>query len=423
MTIHPISTRYDCIVVGGGTAGFAAAVTAARSGLKTLLIEEKAYLGGTATGAQVGQLMGFAKGEAEAPKRGLLAEVLDKLIERKGSNGIETIYLCGDPDLDVPVIPYEPDALKNIIQELVFTSGADVLLHTRVIDAETEDGRICSLLIHNEEGLQRITGEIIVDASFHGSVAVEAGCSFEIGDPEGNLQPGSLMYQMADVDAERYAQVTQEEKTALAAKGLAEGCLYVNNLLARPLPNGLFYSNMSRIRINPLDTRQWSRAEYEAREQVQKISRFFIENVPGFENAHLVTTGDFTGLRDSRRIMGKYVLTGEDVLEGREFPDAVTHSSYPIDIHDTDGVSSTIQKPKTGVFSVPYASMVTKEVSNLILAGRCISADYEAHACIRVMITCLRLGEAAGRAAFHCREQGVEPNALDGNILRQELLG
>ena len=128
-------------------------------------------------------------------------------------------------------------------------------------------------------------------------------------------------------------------------------------------------------------------------------------------------------MRDSRRILGSYVLKNQDVLEGTEFPDAIARSSYPIDIHDANGVDSIIKKPKTGVFSIPYRAMVTNEISNLILAGRCISTEYEAHACVRVMITCMRMGEAAGLAAAESIRQGVQANKLNGESLKQQLLG
>ena len=421
LTIMNDDHQYDCLVAGGGTAGFAAAVTAAKLGLKTLLIEENGYLGGTATGAQISQLMGFAGGEAELPKKGILKDVLEALMKLHGSNGIETIYLCGDKDLDVPVIPYDSEILKKVMEDLVWESGAEVLFHTRIIASETKNGRIEALIIHNEEGLQRIQAPIVIDATFHGSVAAGAGCRWKAGDDSGTLQPGTLMFKMDGVDGERYDQVSQPERERLALQGIARGCLFVNTLLARPLPNGLYYFNMSRTKINPLDTRQWSRAEHESREQVFKISRFFIENVPGFEHAHLVAAGEFTGLRDSRRIMGKYVLKNEDVLESRDFDDGVVKSSYPIDVHDADGVSSKIVRPKKGIFWIPYRSMVTDEAANLILAGRCISTEYEAHACSRVMITCMRLGEAAGLAAALSREQGIQPAELDGRKLKKVL--
>ena len=184
----------------------------------------------------------------------------------------------------------------------------------------------------------------------------------------------------------------------------------------------IYFTTIHRIPVNPLDTRHWTQAEMDAREQVKTISDYFIAHVPGFAGACLASTGTFTGLRDSRRIMGKYVLTNEDVLEGRSFDDAVVKSSYPIDIHDANGVDSVIKKPKTGVFFIPYRSMVTHEVSNLILAGRCISTEYEAHATIRVMITCMRLGEAAGVAAAQSLHTGIAPNQLDGKTFGPQLM-
>ena len=139
--------QFDVIVVGGGTAGFAAAVTAARGGAKTLLIEEKAYLGGTATGAQVSMFMGFADGEPDRPQQGIIKDVMDGLAAAGGTPGIETIYLCGRRDLDIPVIPYESEILKDLIFDLVDQAGVELLLHTRVIGAQVEDGVIQSVQV------------------------------------------------------------------------------------------------------------------------------------------------------------------------------------------------------------------------------------------------------------------------------------
>ena len=136
-----------------------------------------------------------------------------------------------------------------------------------------------------------------------------------------------------------------------------------------------------------------------------------------------ITAAVGAGLRDSRRIVGSYVLTNEDVLEGREFPDTVAQSSYPIDVHDAKGSGSVIKKPQTGIFSIPYRSMVTDEISNLIVTGRCISTEHEAHASMRVMITCMRLGEAAGMAAVESIGSGIPANSLDGSVLKAKLLG
>lgn len=419
----PLAGEYDVVVVGGGTAGFAAAACAAKEGAKTLVIEEKPHLGGTASGAQIGMLMGFAKGEGYAPKKGMVKEVLEELEKENGTQGVQTIYLCGKKELDLDVIPYEYEALTRVIHRIVRRAGADVLLHTRVIAVETDGENITDLVIHNLEGIRRIRAKAVVDASFHASVAVDAGVPWVAGDEKGVLQPGTLMYQMADVDSAVYDAVPQNEKVKIAVKGIEAGVLKVNNLLSRPLPNGMRYSNMTRLKLDPLDTFQWSQAEMDAHEQVKAISDYFIANVPGFENAKLANLGEFTGLRDSRRIVGKYVLTNEDVLKGREFDDAVIQSSYPIDVHDANGVDSVIKKPETGIFYIPYRAMVTNEISNLVMAGRCISTEAEAHATVRVMITCIRMGEVAGTAAAVSVKTGTPLNRIDGSVLKARFLG
>ena len=414
--------HYYVIVVGGGTSGCAAAVSAADRGMKTLIIEEAAYLGGTATGGLISMFMGFSDRESWETQSGFVGELLGRLKAENATQGMNTIYLCGKKELAVPVVPYEAEPLKRILHQMVRSHRVEVMLHTSMIQVIMDGGkRITRLLVHNVNGIQTIEADVIVDASFHGSVAFEAGCRYEAGDPDGVLQPGSLMYRMADVDQTAYAQVSQEEKEAIAARGIQEGSLYVNNLLARPLPDGTMYSNMSRIQVDPFDIRKWTEAEMKAREQVRDISNFFVQNVPGFQDAVLCETGAFTGLRDSRRILGKYVLTGADVLTGKEFSDAVAESSYPIDIHDTRGTSSTIIKPEKGYFQVPFRSLVTEEVENLILAGRCISADYEAHACIRVMITCMRTGEAAGIGAAESVKRQVPVSQVNGVAVSRQI--
>ena len=178
---YPLVGEYDVVVVGGGTAGFAAAASAARRGARTLLLEEKAYLGGTATGAQIGQLMGFADGEAAAQQKGILADVLSGLQAENGTDGIVSIYLCGRKDLEIQVIPYVPETLMRVIHRIVRAAGVEVLLHTRVIGVDTENGSISAVAFHNEQGIQRVRGKVVIDASFHGSVAADAGCRWQAG--------------------------------------------------------------------------------------------------------------------------------------------------------------------------------------------------------------------------------------------------
>jgi hypothetical protein len=411
----PLYGSFDVVVVGGGTAGFAAGVSAARAGSRTLVIEEQAFLGGHATGAHVGVLFGFEKGETNESLHGLVGEMMRRLMAVKGSSGIETVYCLGLRDMDVPAATYNNESLRVIMDQMAAEAKAKVLFHTRCIGLDMERNSIKTLYIHNTKGIQRVEAKVIIDASFHASVANEAGVPCVAGDAEGVLQPGTLMFKMADVDWDTYSRLSQEDRKVLALKGLSEGDLPVNFLLARRLQNGVVFQNMSRISVNVLDPDDWSRAEAEARVQVVRISDWWIENVPGFAKAYLVATGTAMGIRDSRRIVGKHILTKDDIMSGHEFEDSIASSSYPIDIHHKDGHrDNTLIRPASGLFYIPYRCLIAKEVDNLLVVGRSISTDHEAHGAVRVMITCMRTGEAAGLAAHESIESHVPVNMLDG---------
>ncbi|WP_434311316.1 FAD-dependent oxidoreductase [Hominifimenecus sp. rT4P-3] len=419
----PVYGSYDVVVAGGGTAGFAAGVSAARNGLKTLIIEEQAFLGGTSTGGGVGVFFGFAKGETNENLCGIVKDMMDRMMEKKGTRGIQTIYCLGLKDMDVPAAEYNDDVLKVVMDELVEESGAQVLFHTRFIGLEKEEDEIRSVIIHSSRGIQKVYAKVFIDASFHAFLAAEAGVPWEVGDENGVIQPGTLMYKTAGVDFSQYAKFPVEERQKLARKGLESGDLPVNFLLARQLQNGAVYHNQSRVPVNPLEPENWSEAERAARAQVVKISNWWVKNVPGFEHAYLSSTSSSMGLRDSRRVKGSFILTGDALMEGKEYEDAIAASSYPMDIHHHDGrKDNTLIRPKSGVYWIPYRCLTTREVANLLVVGRCISADAAAHASSRVTITCMRTGEAAGYAAAESLKSGVAVRDVDGRLIRSKMM-
>ena len=418
----PSIGTYDTVVIGGGLSGVAAAVAAAKEGMNTLLVDEKAALGGTAGGAGIGLALGLADADNENNIKGVLKDLIKRLWERSAAGPIETYYMCNREDLGVQALNYDPVALKEVLDDMAQDAGVHVLLHTREIAAHVENGKITAIALHNVAGISQVSANVFIDASFHGSLAVDAGCRWESGDPNGVLQPGTLVYFTDGVDTKTFDEFSPEKRVELAGEGIAEGKLVVKNIISRPLPNGVYQTNMGRVAVNPMDAFQWSEAERTGRRQSRNISNFFHDRVPGFSESRMVGTAEFLGLRDSRRIMGKYILKGSDVLEGVKFPDAIARSSYPVDIHDTTGNSSVLKKPKTGEYFIPYRSLVANEVDNLLLAGRCISADYEAHSALRVMLTCLRIGEAAGTASAECKRRNVTPAEVDGEALSKKLL-
>jgi len=421
---YPLYDTYDVVVAGGGTAGFAAGATAARNGLKTLIVEEQAFLGGTSTGGGVGVFFGFEKDESNDKLHGIVGDMMHRMIDKKGTKGIITIYCLGLKDMDVPAGEYNDDTLKVVMDEIVAESGAKVLFHTRFIGADMENGQIKHLIIHNQKGIQRVAAKVFIDASFHAQLATDAGVPFVLGDPGGTIQPGTLMFKTANVHFDQYLQFPVPERKELARKGMESGEMAVNFLLARQLQNGAVFHNQSRAVVDPTNPESWSEAETLLRSQVIKISDWWIKNVPGFKNASLVSVSPFMGLRDSRRIIGKHVFSEEELMSGVDFEDAIAASSYPIDVHHHDGmIDNTLIRPAGGAYFIPYRSMVTNEISNLLVAGRCISADYTAHAGIRVTITCMRMGEAAGVAAKESIQSGIPVNELNGAGIKKIVRG
>lgn len=408
-----MKTNYDVVVVGGGTAGFAAASAAAQKGYSTLIIEENAFLGGMATGGMVSQFMGFADDE-KFPPRGIVGQVLSKLKSFNACSDPKIIYLAGRKEANVLAVAYESDVLKYVLDEIVLESGANVLFHAKYIKAYVNNGNIESIDVAVNGNIVNITGKVFVDASFHGSLANQCQVPLQEDYDNTDFQPGSLMFKMANVDTKKYLDITQEEKSAIAKEGIKNGLLYVDTIMSRPSgETGIHFQNMSRVANDPTDPENWTKAEITARKQVMNISRFMIENVPGFKKSVLSSIGSFLGLRDSRRFKGIYTLSKEDVMEGVKFDDSIASSSFPIDIHPKDAGFSFV-KPENGKFYIPYRSMICKEINNLVLAGRIISADLFAHASLRVMITCMRIGEASGLAAAISLEKNIEVNKIDG---------
>lgn len=405
---------YDVVVIGGGTSGFAAGVAAAANGAKTLIIEEQAFLGGMATGGMISMFMGFGKDDS-LPLRGVAGEMLERLKALDACSGLNTVYLAGRQDMDVHSVTYDSNALKYVLDEMVASSGAEVLFHSRVIAVNMQDEKITDILVAAPEGIVSVKAAVYIDASFHGVAAAMAGVPLQPDFSETELQPGSLMFKMAPVDFPRFMALSREEKDRLVQEGLKEEALFIDNILARPLGYAdISFHNMSRVSVNPLTAETWSRAEMTGRRQVQKIVTFLHQRVPGFEKARLISTGDYLGMRDSRRFVGKYTLTGEDVLRGTCFEDAVAANEFPVDIHREQGY--IFQKPAAGESYIPFRCMQCS-VDNLLLTGRCISADAAAHASLRVMITCIRLGEAAGKAAQCSIQSRTAVRDFDGTTL------
>ncbi len=410
-----VRSQHDVIVAGGGTAGVAAAVASGRNGADTILIERYGFLGGTMTAGLVNPFMPFHAG-GEQIIRGIFQEMIDRLKEMDG--------------YDEDTKAFDAEAMKLVCDEMVREAGVKLLLHTCIIDALTQGDKICGVEIHNKSGRQVVLGRIVVDATGDGDVAVMAGASYEKGRRrDGLTQPMTLNFRMGGVDVDRIP--SSGEINRLFEEAKAEGKITFPRRKVLYFPTtrkGEIHFNTTRIiRVDGTKAEDLTYAEVEGRRQMMELVRFLRERVPGFENAYLLTSGVQVGVRETRRIIGEYVLTGDDIVKARKFMDVIARGSYWIDIHNPVGEGfeenpySGKSPPPGESYDIPYRCLIPKGVENLLVAGRCISSTHEAQAAIRVIPIVVAIGQAAGTAAALSAKLGVTPRELDISLLQETL--
>ncbi len=436
---------FDVLVVGGGNAGCAAAIAAARHGAKTLLVERYGFLGGTATAAMVGPWMTFHSG-AERIVGGIAQEIVSRLVALGASPG----HLPDTSDYVPTITPFDPEVHKALLFEMMTEARVRLLLHAWFTSALVEGDRVVGAAFDTVGGKRVHRGRVVIDATADAYVAASAGVPTQKGDARGRVQPASLMFRMSHVDLAKTAayvrthpdqmrtslkahERTSRSVTAVAGlhelwsraqrDGIVDVPREVVSFFVSPYPDEVTV-NMTRVlEIDPLDPDDLTRAEIEARRQVMQIATFFRERVPGFENARIAATGTQIGIRESRRIVGRYTLTREDVLEARHFEDAVARSAYPIDIHNPSGKGTTTQRLAPGAsYEIPYRCLVPASSEGLLVAGRCISTTHEALASTRLTPTVMTLGQAAGTAAAIACEHDLLPSEIDVRELRAALV-
>jgi glycine/D-amino acid oxidase-like deaminating enzyme len=437
--------EYDVLVVGGGNAGCAAALAAARTGARTMLVERYGFLGGTATAAMVGPWMTFHSG-TERIVGGIAQEIVERLIALGGSPG----HIPDSSDYVPTITPFDPEIHKALLFDLMRESNVRLLLHALVVGAVRDArGAVRGATFATVGGPRTIRAQRTIDATADAFVAAAAGCELPQGDERGRVQPSSLMFRLSHVDMDAVAAYVRDHpdqmRTSLApqernaAALTAVAGLYelwhraqadgvgvpreVVSFFISPYPDEVTVNMTRVVDIDPLDPDDLTRAEIEARGQAMRLVTFFRERVPGFAHARIAATATQIGVRESRRIVGEYTLTRDDILERRTFDDAVARSSYPIDIHNPSGSGTTTHRLPPGTsYEIPYRCLVPRTIDDLLVAGRCISTTHEALASTRLTPTVMTLGQAAGTAAALSVRAAVTPRALDARILREKLI-
>lgn len=435
---------YDVVVLGGGPAGITAAISAARNGASTLLVERYGFLGGMSTAALVYPWMTFHSAVGDQVIKGLAQEIIDRLQERDGSPG----HLRDTIGFTYSLTPYHPEIYKVVAFEMLQEAGVEILLHTSAIDVSGENGRIKQIVLNNKSGTTSVSGKFFIDATGDADIAYMSGAPWEQGNSNQKVQPMTMKFRMKGVQLHEVKQYIKDNRDQFYEKTMFDQLdelpltsisgfyqLWEQANLSIPREGVLFFAgpaedevliNVSRVSgLDPTNAADLTKAEYEGRKQVLELEQFFKKYIPGFQHASVSEVGSQIGVRETRRIIGHYVLNGVDVLDARRFPDVIARSGYPIDIHNPEGKGITANFIREGgAYDIPYRCLVPQKVSNLLLAGRCISTTHEAQATTRLTPSCMAIGQAAGTAAalavqLNCANDEVPIDKLQSKLLEQ----
>jgi hypothetical protein len=437
----PVRAHYDVLVVGGGPSGLTTALAAAEDGLKVGLIESRTFVGGNMT---IGlPVLGFLGQKKNQIIKGLPQKFIDRLREVKGASEHRW---C---PLHMGITLVEPEAVKTVALQMLTEAKVDVTFYAFCAGVVMDGDTIRGVITESKSGREAVLGKIVVDCTGDADVAFRAGVPCEKGNKEnGGMQPPTLMYCIAGVDTEKLRMsIANHTRTYLTdfipaeyfgqnnqfivvglreliAKARAERKLNIPNertIIITGLREGEVWINMTRVAgTDGTDARSLTAGEIEARGQIEDINIYLKNYVPGFEKSYFAKTAPFLGIRETRRIVGHYTMTQEDVLGCRHFEDSIAVASYPIDIHRPGDEGCTLIWCGD-CYDIPFRSLLPQKVKNLIVAGRCISTTHEAMGAIRVMATCMAMGEAAGRAAKQAVRAGIAPTEVDVKKLQAEL--
>jgi ribulose 1,5-bisphosphate synthetase/thiazole synthase len=411
----------DLVVAGGGSAGMATAVTAARAGLRTVLVDESPFLGGMSTGGCVGTFCGFYHrdhaGDLVRIVGGFAAEVMDRLAASGGCYGPV-------PFKTTAAVPYVPWGVKTLYDDLVRAEARlTPYLHARVTGVVARARRIEAVVVALREGTVAMRAPYFVDATGDAALARAAGAETVAGE---RLQYPSMMFYMQHVDLERALPALFELPDLLerhyATAGLPRRS---GNLIPTGRPGEVLVA-MSRVAIggravDGADARELTTGEMLGRAQAEACAAFLRAHLPGFAEAFLSDTAPRLGIRETRRIRGAYALTGDDVLGGRRFDDGVCRAAWPIELHVEDGRTEWRFLDDGLFYTVPYRVMVPLGVENLLVTGRCVSATREGFASVRVIGTCMGEGQAAALAVAEALPRGTALAAVDVDAVRARL--
>ncbi len=407
----PVYGEFDLVVIGGGPAGLAASVSAARRGARTLLVERYGFLGGMGTAGGVTNfagLYGRRNGEMQQVVHGVVDELLERIDALGGLNQPQDGMLGR-----IRVRSYDVSAYKCAADQLLLSAGVQLLFHAWAAAVVMEGASMAALVVETKSGRQAIRARSFIDCSGDADVAHFAGVPFELGDGHGSALFPTTMFRVGHVDAVRALAAVGEfsaiNKLMDESESRVPGRYRFprKGAILRPNKNPAEWrANVTQIRnaagmaMDATDARQLSEGELEGRRQITEYFRFLKNEVPGFEESAIVDIAPQVGIRETRRVCGDYALTGEDILSSARFDDVIGINAWPMEMHVDGAISWGFPRDEQRAYNdLPWRMLTNSAVPNLLVAGRCASMTHEGQSAARASGGCFVMGQAAGTAA------------------------
>ncbi|NLN76045.1 MAG: FAD-dependent oxidoreductase [Armatimonadetes bacterium] len=416
---------HDVVVAGGGPAGICAGLAAARRGLKTLIIEQSGCLGGIATAGLHSKIAQFRGSQGQGDIiGGIPAEIVDRAVRDYEAD----YFPAGHDGLFVEI-----ERFKYLLDRMAEEASLEVLFYSQVADVVKENGQPVGVILNNKSGRFAALASVLIDCSGDGDVAYRAGCRMMHGrDSDGKMQPVTLMYTVGGVDTDAVKQYMREDHKLRNFCRIAAEQGYMRPWQSELM--GFWFNshrpdqinaNFTHMLVDGSSAFDLTEAAVEGRRQVQEAVEAMRALIPGFQNSYLIVTAPHIGVRETRRIYGKYIITEEDIRNQTIFSDSIGLGSAFIDIHNTEGPGmdkkSGFSLPPGGYYSIPYRTLVPESMDNLLVAGRCHSATHEAAGSTRWMTQCMVMGQAAGTAAAIAIDSKSSPSQLDPKAIQGQL--
>ena len=439
-TIGKEQTTYDLIVCGGGMSGFATAFCAAEEGLNVILIERGTCIGGTCTQGLVNHILGgrtYENGKLVTGIGGLYARLEKILLKNATAVDVNTIDMTNPPQGWYPNlaagVAVNGEKLKLILEQMLLENKVKILYNTDIIDVVKDDnGKLQGVVVHNKKGLYCIEGKYFADATGDADICGFADSPYMIGDENGGVAPSSLELHVDNIDVDElseYMKKTDDRRFRKIIPSLREQGIwdfpyeiFISVMLTE---KDVFMINTNRmVGIDGLDADSLTQGIIEARKENFKLLDIMRKYFPGFKNARIRNVASMFGVRESRRIVGEYVLTVDDLAEEKNFNDAIAYSVYGWDLPDPKKPSHQphFQKHKSLYTPIPYRCLLPQKVDNLIAVGRCISVERPVLGPLRVMGPCIAMGEAAGYATKLAISNNVKYKDVDIERLKERII-